>query len=86
VSSLEVAAASRLKPPLEISSSERDQRLILRSFSPYPTTMAPSVAVRPVQDGKIEPSNNTHPIWWKDAGLRKLNLHLLILLLGSYTW
>ncbi|ORY54756.1 hypothetical protein BCR35DRAFT_335738 [Leucosporidium creatinivorum] len=29
--------------------------------------------------------NNTHPIWWKDAGLCKLNLHLLILLLGSYT-
>lgn len=53
---------------------------------PYPITMAPSVAVRPAQDETLKPANNTHPSWWRDAGMRKLNLHLLILLLGSYTW
>ncbi|BGP42652.1 hypothetical protein JCM10449v2_006664 [Rhodotorula kratochvilovae] len=35
-------------------------------------------------DSADAPSNNTHPQWWRDAGLRRLNLHASVLLLGSF--
>ncbi|GAA6033239.1 hypothetical protein JCM8097_003011 [Rhodosporidiobolus ruineniae] len=30
------------------------------------------------------PANNTNPRWWKDPGMRRLQVHLSILLLGSF--
>ena len=41
-------------------------------------------------DAKAEvlavPQNNTHRLWWRDPGLRRLAPHLVVLLLGSFVW
>ncbi|GAA5972515.1 hypothetical protein JCM11641_001879 [Rhodosporidiobolus odoratus] len=47
--------------------------------------MAPSGTVYVANDaGPSTPANNTHHLWWKDAGLRRLNMHLAVLMLGSF--
>jgi len=32
------------------------------------------------------PLNNADPRWWRDPGLRRLNMHAVVLLLGSFVW
>ncbi|RFU80572.1 general substrate transporter [Trichoderma arundinaceum] len=47
--------------------------------------MAPSATHTPERNSALltNVSNNTHPTWWKDPGLRRLNMLLLSTFLGS---
>ncbi|TNY18495.1 general substrate transporter [Rhodotorula diobovata] len=38
----------------------------------------------PPAETVLAPTNNAHPQWWRDPGLRKLNMHASVLLLGSF--
>ncbi|GAA5821781.1 hypothetical protein JCM11251_001021 [Rhodosporidiobolus azoricus] len=42
------------------------------------------LAARPAGNEVDKPSNNASPTWWKDRGLRSLNLHCGVLMLGSF--
>ncbi|GAA5994439.1 uncharacterized protein JCM10292_002066 [Rhodotorula paludigena] len=46
----------------------------------WPTTVW---APKETTNEELRQSNNTHPVWWKDPGLRKLNAYCFLLLLGS---
>ncbi|GAA5859009.1 hypothetical protein JCM8547_003966 [Rhodosporidiobolus lusitaniae] len=47
--------------------------------------MAPTAAVLAASTLDDAPlSNNAHRLWWKDPGLRRLNLHCAVLILGSF--
>ncbi|GAA6031392.1 hypothetical protein JCM8097_005639 [Rhodosporidiobolus ruineniae] len=48
--------------------------------------MAPTSTVRPANTSPstFAPANATHRRWWKDRGLRRLQAHCAVLLLGSF--
>lgn len=46
--------------------------------------MAIGVSIKAGEGAALKVANNTHKSWWRDPGMRALNWHCFVLLLGSY--